>query len=296
MLYISLRQYEYVCAIGRHGSLSAAAQALNVSQPALSNALTRVEEHLGHPLFARKRGAAMALTPQGRSFINEAEILLGKAARLENATDAGAAPAQLRLGCFTDLAPFVLAKALRHLRDALPDVAITYKVDDFENLVKGMTEGHIDLAITYGLTLDASFTKTELFLRRPHAFMPPDHAFADQTSVELQRLASLPLILSDEGLSAQHILGLFRQIDLHPLVVHRAASLEIQRSLAAHGEGVAISYADTPARISYDGLALSSVPITDQFAVEAVVLARHGTGPSHPQVSKAERALVSLMT
>ena len=56
MLYLTLRQYEYVCAVGRHGSLSAAAAALNVSQPALSAALTKIESHLSQPLFMRRRG------------------------------------------------------------------------------------------------------------------------------------------------------------------------------------------------------------------------------------------------
>jgi len=250
MLYISLRQYEYVCAIGRHGSLSAAAQHLNVSQPALSNALTRVEEQLGYPLFARRRGAAMALTPQGRSFIEEAETLLANAARLENVTGSGTGKARLRLGCFVDLAPFVLARALRQLRVAMPDVAVSYRVDSFQGLISGMIDGRIDLALTYGLSMDASFSRQTLFNSTPHALVSPDHPLAAYRHACLADLAAHPLILSEEGLSAQHVLGLFRQIGKNPVVAHRAASLEIQRSLAAHGEGIAISYANPPAEIS----------------------------------------------
>ncbi|WP_170761556.1 LysR family transcriptional regulator [Ruegeria lacuscaerulensis] len=295
MLYISLRQYEYVCAIGRHGSLSAAAQHLHVSQPALSNALTRVEEQLGHPLFARKRGSAMALTPQGRSFIEDAESLLASAARLENATDSGSAKTTLRLGCFVDLAPFLLARALRHLRDAMPDVAVSYRVDDFQGLISGLIDGRIDLALTYGLSMDATFTRRTLFTRTPNAIMSPDHALAVRDNVTLQDLAAHPLILSNEGLSAQHVLGLFRQIGQSPNVAHRATSLEIQRSLAAHQEGVAISYATPPANISYDGMPLVTRPVSDQIAAEPVVLARHGTGPADPQTAAAESALFELL-
>jgi DNA-binding transcriptional LysR family regulator len=296
MLYISLRQYEYVCAIGRHGSLSAAAQHLNVSQPALSNALTRVEEQLGYPLFARRRGAAMALTPQGRSFIEEAEALLANAARLENATDTSTDKARLRLGCFVDLAPFLLARALLQLRAEMPDVAVSYRVDSFEGLISGLIDGRIDLALTYGLSMDATFTRHTLFTSSPRALLSPDHPLAAKCEVSLKDVAAYPLILSDEGLSAQHVLGLFRQIGESPTVAHRAASLEIQRSLAAHNEGVAISYANPPTKVSYDGVPLVSLPISDKFAAEPVVLARHGTGPTDAQTAIAERALTEIVT
>ncbi len=295
MLYISLRQYVYVCAIGRHGSLSAAAQHLNVSQPALSNALTRVEEQLGYPLFARKRGAAMTLTPQGRNFIDDAESLLASAARLENATDTVSAKATLRLGCFVDLAPFLLARALRHLRHTMPDVAVSYRVDDFQGLISGLIDGRIDLALTYGLSMDAAFTRHTLFTNTPNAFMSPHHPLALRTQVSLKDLSAHPLILSNEGLSAQHVLGLFRQIGQNPTIAHRAASLEIQRSLAAHQEGIAISYATPPTDISYDGMPLLCLPVSDPIAAEPVVLARHGTGPADPQTAAAESALTELL-
>ena len=51
MLYISLRQYEYIVAVAEAGSLTRAAEHLNVSQPSLSVAITRVEERLGALLF-----------------------------------------------------------------------------------------------------------------------------------------------------------------------------------------------------------------------------------------------------
>ncbi|WP_170790344.1 LysR family transcriptional regulator [Ruegeria lacuscaerulensis] len=296
MLYLSLRQYEYVCAIGRHGGLSAAAQYLNVSQPALSNALTRVEEQVGHPLFTRKRGAAMSLTPQGRRFIEQAEALLARAAQLENASAEGPAAARLRLGCFEDLAPFLLARSLRLLRRELPDVAVTYRVADFQGLVSGLVQGEIDLAFTYGLTLDAGFSTTQLFANSPNAVMSPDHPLAGREHVSLSDVAAYPLILSDEGLSAQHFLNLFRSAGQTPKVAHRAASLEIQRSFAAHEEGVAMTYANIPAPLSYDGTPLVSLPVTDQIAREPVVLARHGTGPLDALTERAQQVLAELST
>lgn len=292
MLYVTLRQYEYVCAIGRYGSLSAAAQHLNVSQPALSNAVAKIESRLGHALFARKRGAAMALTPQGRAFVQNAEALLADAAHLEDASQINPGTDHLVLGCFEDLAPFLLAPALRQLRRALPDVEIRYDIQRFEGLVTGLIEGKTDLAITYDLGMDAGFMRQNLFDSYPNAMVSPEHPLSKQATLSLAELAPHPLILSTEGLSAQYVLGLFQRQHLHPIVAHRASSLELLRSLSAHGEGIGISYARPHGNVSYDGMPVVSIPITDPDAIESIVLARHGTGTADATVGQAEQVLI----
>ncbi|AVO38147.1 LysR family transcriptional regulator [Pukyongiella litopenaei] len=292
MLYLTLRHYEYVAAIYRFGSLSAAAEQVNVSQPAMSAALTRIEAHLGHPLFVRRRGAAMKPTPQGRRFAEQAEALLAHAARIENPSHPRPPATRLHLGCFVDLAPFVLARALALLRTALPETTVTFQAPRFEVLIAGLHKGRIDLALTYDLGLDAGFGRYPLFRMRPRALVAADHPLAARAQVSLAELARYPLILSEEGLSAQHVLGLFRRQGLVPVVAHRAATLELQRSLAAHGEGAGISYAAPRGGTSYDGMPLVSLPVQDPETEEPVILARHGTGPADPLVADA----ISVLT
>ena len=237
----------------------------------------------------------MTLTPQGRSFAARAEALLAQAAQLEDPGAPPPAARHLTLGCFVDLAPFLLAPALRHLRARLPDVTLRYRVEPFEALIAGMTAGAIDLAVTYDLGLDGGFSRCPLYTARPHAILAPDHPLAGTTDLTLSALAEAPLILSEEGLSAQHMLTLFRRQGLSPVVAHRAASLENLRSLAAHGEGVGISYSAPPAGTSYDGRPLVTRPISDRIAEEAVILARHGTGPAEAGCETAMRELVNLL-
>lgn len=237
----------------------------------------------------------MALTPQGRKFIDQAETLLKDAAQIESSETPSSGATRLRLGCFTDLAPFLLAPALHHLRDTFPNIAITYFAASFEGLLNRLIDGQIDIAITYELTMDAGFTRTKLFDSQPKALMPPDHLLATAGMVSLADLAAHPLILSTEGWSAQHILSLFRRNGLHPTVAHRAASIEIQRSLAAHGEGIGISYTSPLNPVSYDNKRLVSVPISNQDATESVVLARHGTGPADATIDQVERLLLASL-
>lgn len=291
MLYLTLRHYEYICAVARHGSLSAAADALHVSQPALSSALSRIEDHLRHPLFLRRRGAALAMTAQGRLFAEKAQALLDQAALLENPANAGAGQQRLVLACFSDLAPFLLAPALKALRHALPEVEISHRACGFEPLITALSNGEADLAITYDLGLDAIFTRTQLNLLAPHALVPPDHPLAGRGGVSLAELAQHPLVLSQEGLSVQHMLGLFKAHGLVPRIAHRAGSLELLRSLAANGEGVGISYSLPPGGMSYDGKALRPVRVTDPGAQEPVILAAHAELPEASAAHQAHRVL-----
>lgn len=294
MLYLTLRQYEYVTAIARLGSLSAAALHLNVSQPALSVALSRIETHLGFTLFVRRRGAPLQLTPKGRAFATRAEQLLQSAAALEDPSHRDPPPEQITLGCFIDLAPFLLAPALAYLRDHFPTVSVQYRVDRFDPLAKGLMQGQIDMALTYDLGLDAGFERRVLERVSPNALLATDHPMASLDGVTLADICNFPLILSEEGVSIQHMLQLFRAQGLNPNVTHRAATLETLRSLAAHKAGIGISYSVPALSQSYDGTSLAVIPITDSEAIEPVVLTRHGTGPTDPLTEKLLAGLSEL--
>ena len=114
MLHVSLRQLEYVVAVGRAGSLSTAAAELRVSQPALSVAITQVEERVGEILFLRRKGVAITLTAFGRLFLEEAEALLARAVALEQPGRLSAKrQASVTIGILDELAPRWLARAGR---------------------------------------------------------------------------------------------------------------------------------------------------------------------------------------
>lgn len=66
---------EYVCAVWREGSFSAAARRLFISQPALSAAVKKVETELGMPIFDRS-ATPLALTEAGEIYVRAAEKIL----------------------------------------------------------------------------------------------------------------------------------------------------------------------------------------------------------------------------
>src|SRR5262245_21416502 len=70
-----LRDLELIEAVHRHGTLTAAAEQMYVSQPALSQRLQRLEQRLGTLVFER-RGRQLVATPAGQPMIQAARIAL----------------------------------------------------------------------------------------------------------------------------------------------------------------------------------------------------------------------------
>lgn len=274
MLYLTLRQFEYVSAVARYGSLSGAASQLNVSQPSLSVAITQVEQHLAHKLFIRRRGAPVELTNFGRDYLAQVEEIISLARQLEDpARGRQAAPGRLTLGIFEDLAPLHIGRLLKALPGELQGTEIRYRIADFETLSRDMLQARIDMAVTFDLGLDASFWRRPLASIQPHALMPIDDPLAGLPEISLEDLGQRALILFEEGLSVRHVLGLFRRINAEPVVRHKVQALEVMRSLAAHGEGIGITYAGPRSGCAYDGTPLASVPIAEAFAREPIILA-----------------------
>jgi DNA-binding transcriptional LysR family regulator len=280
MLHVSLRQLEYIVAIGKAGSMSAASHQLSVSQPALSVAITHIENRVGFPLFIRRKGVAITPTAFGRIFLKDAEDLIADADRLEQpGAMSRRRQARVRIGILEELAPAWFAPVIVKLRETCPDTEFQVLAMSFETLTSALLSGQIDLGLTYDLGLDASFQRDLLVHVAPWIWISPEDELALRETISLAEIADRPLILSDQALSVRHMLGLFRTIGLTPTVKHRAASIELLRSLSANGEGIGISYTNPPGSTTYDGRQVVRVQITDAYAIEPVVLAYTGLQP-----------------
>ena len=71
---MNLRQLEAFRAVMLSGSVTQAAAALHISQPAVSKLLADLEYHLGFPLFVRSKGVALTVTPEADVFFHEVEM------------------------------------------------------------------------------------------------------------------------------------------------------------------------------------------------------------------------------
>ena len=106
----TLRQLEYLVAVGEAGSVAQAAARLHVSAPSISTAISQLEAELGLRLFVRRHAQALSLTPGGLgSSRPPATPCEGPTALLPLAADLGAAlSGPLAIGCLSSFAALVL--------------------------------------------------------------------------------------------------------------------------------------------------------------------------------------------
>ncbi|PTU65110.1 transcriptional regulator [Chromobacterium sp. Panama] len=290
---LTLRQLRYALAVARHGGISAAAERLNVSQPAVSAAVGELEGILGQALFVRTRGSGMATTPFGRQALAQARRTVEAAMALEGLADgADALAGELALACFEDLAPYCLPPLLRALRERHPSLRVEPRECGFDLIGPQLLQGGLDVAISYDLALPPALALTELRTLAPHALLAADHPLARSEQVYLRELCEWPLLLTEQAHSGPHFLDLLRMHGLRPARLESVRSLELQRGMVAHGLGVAIAYTRPSGDHSYDGRPLALRPIADPLPAQRIVLACLRERAETPAVSALrERAL-----
>jgi len=278
----TLRQCSYFLAAAENGGISQAARVLNISQPAVAQALDRLEELVGFPLFERRHARGVVLTAQGRSFLTHARKLLAEAARTEAAARAiaGNRAGEIRVGCFHTLAPFYLAGLVSAYRALVPLVRLVTAELRQDELIAAVTNGSVDLALTYDMgAMPEGFERTVLAELEPYVILPAQHALAARRSLSLSALAAEPMVLFEGPTSGDYFRTLLRTHKIDPPIAMASTSMESVRSAVGNGLGFSILVMRSASDLSCDGRRLATVRIKDPVARLAVLLLRLADAP-----------------
>ena len=192
---MTLQQLEYFLAAVEHRSFSAAAAALHMAQPSLSEQIRRLEGELGAPLFVRAR--RLQLTEAGRLFQPEAERTLAAA---QEAIDSVREVRELEAGTATfgtfGNAPYYLLSDLVHdFRKRYPNVRVRLIGQNSSEVADAVRDGHIEGGLIVlpiddrGLDVTPAIDDDLLYMSRD-----PERVKSPMT---IERLAEAPLILYD---------------------------------------------------------------------------------------------------
>lgn len=236
---LSLRDLEYVVAIEEERHFGRAALRCNVSQPALSAQVRKLEEALGLTLFERTSRRVLpteggeAVTRQARRVLAEAQQLLDIAQRGRGGGLAG----RFALAAIQTLGPYLFPLVLRPLRETFPDLQLSLSEGRTQDILDGLREGRLDAALL-SLPFDESgLTVAPLFSEPFLLACPTGHALAAAPSVSGQDLPGPDLLLLDEGncLRDQALAACGTAT-----AGRHATSLETLRSMVAAGGGYTI--------------------------------------------------------
>ena len=160
MLRLQLSHYRVVQAVRIHGTVSAAAQALGLTQPALSHQIAEAERRLGTKLFARV-GRRLRLTSAGDLLATSADTILMEAGLAESTLigKPGATTGEvIRIGTFAYNSYRWLPLFLKQLQHQWPNLYFEFITDTTKVPIRSVLDGDVDIAISAG-NLSSSRTK-----------------------------------------------------------------------------------------------------------------------------------------
>ncbi len=275
MINYSLRQLEYFVLSASEGSLVRAAEKLNVSQPSISAAVTKLEDQLGVQLLIRHHAAGVSVTPAGAQILTQAGNLIQHAREIQAlaADTASQVKGALQLGSFVTLAPVFLPSLIEGFTTVHPDARIDIGEGTQHDLVDGLRRGRFEMALLYALDLPDDLETTTLAELQPYVLLPRGHRLARHKTVSLKDLATEPMVLLDVAPSRSYFLGLMREAGIEPDITFSSPSMELVRGLVGRGQGFSLLVTRPHGDLSYDGQPLAVRPVREKVEPGRIALA-----------------------
>ena len=287
MVKLTLKQCAYFLAVAEQGGIAQASRVLNISQPAVAQALDKLEHLFEFRLFERHHAKGTELTPQGRAFIYSVRSLLQLAERTENDAQAIAADMAgvIRLGCFHSIAPFYLPQIISAYNDVFPKIELASSELRQDEIIWGIDAGEIDLALTYDMSLQHCPVERQVMTQlKPFLLLSEHHSRASQPSIRLADMAQEPFVMFEGPSSRDYFQNILETQGIDPPVSYNSKSMESVRSAVSNGLGFSLSVMKLGHREIYDEGRVVSVPIADDITPLAIVLIRKRGAPLSGQI------------
>jgi DNA-binding transcriptional LysR family regulator len=237
---MEIQQLETFLAVATYGGFHRAAEALRISQPAVSARIGALEHSLSTRLFERGPGG-LSLTVSGKALRPHAEQLLRQVAVARQAVHelqpsfGGALPIAASLSICTYLLPEVLKKyQVKH-----PEIVVSVRSGNSAQVLKMVLDGEVEL----GLARSLHHPEVETISLRDDPLIlvgHPGHPTMARRKLRLEEVESVPIISYDRGSSDWTLMnGLFRRAGLLPNVVLEVETIEACKRMVLRKLGLA---------------------------------------------------------
>lgn len=289
---MELNQITYFVALARLLHFTRAAEACNVSQPALTKAIQRLEEELGGPLFHRER-ANTQLTELGAQLrpVLERALTSVNDAKAQAAAFRRRETSPLHVGVELSLPTTLLAPVLTTLARQTADFELSLHQGSQADLYERMVDGELDVSLLVEESnLPERLHRWTMFAEGHVLICPPGHRLGDLATVVLADLAQERVLLHEDAACPirRHVASAFARAGIKPAQYAFASSQEQILDLVRASVGVAVA-GENQSRLSH----LPTRPFAaapDMRQVALTVVAGRPMGPTAALFMKLMRA------
>jgi DNA-binding transcriptional LysR family regulator len=239
------RRLQVFHAVAKHLSFTKAAEALFMTQPAVTFQIRQLEDHFNMRLFDRAHGS-ISLTSAGVIALDYAERILALSAELDTRLKelGGNVAGPLLIGASTTIAEFLLPQILGEFKSRYPAVVPRLFVANSEAVQDRVAEHTLDLGFIEGDSHLPSLVTDVCCQDELQVVCAPSHKLAKQLSATPQALAEHAYISREPGSGTREVIDHYLQkAGLAPdslQVVMEVGSPEALKGLVATGLGFAI--------------------------------------------------------
>jgi len=241
---MNLVQLEYFSHVAERVSVSAAARAAHVTQPAISKQLRLLEEELGCVLFIRSRNR-LALTEEGYQLQRLARDILDQVNEVHTAfnTRLNRVCGRISVGCSASTARRLLPGVLKKMLSDYPEVKVSVEEMDWREAYRKLVEHEIDVAIGLEMTGEGAVVFEPLQESRLVFICAPSFKFVEKKKISPRDLAGVPFVaFPDDNLLRQKFKSAYPLGEQEAVVKSRYTETVMAYVRAGIGVGVVPEY------------------------------------------------------
>jgi LysR family transcriptional regulator for metE and metH len=272
MRNVTLKQLRVLAAVVRTGSVTAAAQKLNVSPPAVTLQMQLLQDHAGLPLVERSQ-TGTAATDAGREVlraIDQIETILADCSA-SLAAIAGQKTGTVSVGVIST-AKYFAPRALGAFARAHPGIDLRLTIGNRADMIDGLNRYELDIAVM-GRPPDQLDVEVDVIGDHPHVIIaPPDHKLAQARAISPKMLADEIFLVREPGSGTRGLMErFFADSGIEPRIGMQIGSNETIKQAVIAGLGIAfISGHTIDSALATNSLAILDVeglPIIRQWCV-----------------------------
>ena len=239
---MELAQLKYFQVMANIRHFTRAARMLDVTQPALSRSMAKLEKDLDVPLFKRNEGE-IELTTEGERLLRRVDRILREVdSAREEASSAGAEVSrEFRLSFIHSLGSYALPHILQDFRANYPDIRIQLNQQDSATLAQQVAAGETDLCLCSTIPTTEYSAWVYLWSEELFVTVPLGHRFAEREKINLHELEDEPLVAMKSSYSLRILVDQFFDLaGIHPEITFEGDDVSTISGLVAAGLGVSL--------------------------------------------------------
>lgn len=237
---MELFQLRYFLKVVEHSNFTRAAESCCISQPALSQAIQKLEDELRQPLFERT-GRQIALSDAGRLLLPRAQQIIRLADEARASITDDGKTGSIRVSAIPTIAPYILPEIARSFSRKLPEVQLEIQEEVTEQALKRCRAGEVDVVLLALPVVATDLDIEPLFDEELSLVLPIEHPLAQVDQVHIADLEPFPFVLLDEAhcLSGD-IQSFCKRNRFQPLTTGRSNQLITVLELVSTGFGISL--------------------------------------------------------